>query len=171
MTKTEFSKIAAAINTYYPKEKPFPNGAAVQLWYEEFKDCSYEDVVMALRRHVNTSKWCPTIAELKEALVNNVAGEDDWGEHWNAAVRAIHRFGRYREEEALASMDPMTREVVKRLGYKDLCRSENQMADRANFRAVFGQVANNERNKAALPKDLQDRIALIGNEETKQLED
>ena len=109
------------------------------------------------------------LAELKEALVANVAGEDDWGEHWKAAVNAIHRFGRYREEEALDSMDPMTREVVKRLGYQDLCRSENQMADRANFRVVFEQVANNERNKAALPKDLQERIALIGSE-AKQLE-
>ena len=169
MNKKDWSKIAAAINTYYPKEKPFPNPAAIQLWYEEFKDLAYEDVVMALRRHVNTSRWCPTIAELKEALVANVAGEDDWGEHWKAAVNAIHRFGRYREEEALDSMDPMTREVVKRLGYQDLCRSENQMADRANFRVVFEQVANNERNKAALPKDLQERIALIGSE-AKQLE-
>ena len=171
MTKQEFAKIAAAINTYYPKEKPFPNGAAIQLWYEEFKDSAYEDVVLALRRHVNTSRWCPTIAELKQALVENTAGAKDWGEHWKEAVNAIHRYGRYREEEALDSMDPMTREVVKRLGYKDLCRSENQMADRANFRKVFEQVADNEYNKAALPQDLRERIALIGSEEVKKLED
>ena len=171
MTKKEWAKIAAAINTYYPKEKPFPNAAAAQLWFEEFKDLPYEDVVFALRRHVNTSRWCPTIAELKEALVVNVAGEEDWGEHWKAAVGAISRFGRYREEEALASLDPMTREVVKRLGYKDLCRSENQTADRANFRVVFGQVANNERNRAALPRDLQKQIAAIESGAAKELEE
>ena len=56
MTKAEFSKITAAINTYYPKDKPFPNAAAMQLWYEEFKDLPYEAVAIALRRHVNTSK-------------------------------------------------------------------------------------------------------------------
>ena len=162
MKKSEFSKIASAIKTYYPKDNPFPNAAAVQLWFEEFRDLPYEDVVLALRRHVNTSRWCPTIAELKQAIVVNTAGEQDWGEHWKTAVEAIGRFGRYREEEALASMDPMTREVVKRLGYRDLCRSENQMTDRANFRIVFGQVASNEYNKAALSRDLQERIALIG---------
>ena len=171
MNKKDWSKIAAAINTYYPKEKPFPNAAAVQLWYEEFRDLPYEDVVVALRRHVNTSRWCPTIAELKDALVVNVAGADDWGEHWKAAVDAVHRFGRYREDEALASLDPMTREVVRRLGYKELCRSENQTAERANFRVVYEQVSNNERNKAALPRDLLERIGLIGNGEIKKLEE
>lgn len=162
MTKQEFMKIAAAINTYYPKDKPFPNNAAMQLWYEEFKDLPYEAVVIGLRRHVNVSKWCPTIAELKDAIVTNVAGEKDWGEHWEIAVKAIQRYGRYQEEEALASMDPLTRQVVKRLGYKDLCGSENQMQDRANFRMVFEQVVGNEYERAALPTELQEKIALIG---------
>ena len=158
MTRQEFSKIAAAINTYYPKDKPFVNEASVQLWYEEFKELTYEDTVNGLRRHVNTSKWCPTIAELKEAIVKNVAGVKDWGEAWNECTRAISRYGQYREEEALESMSPLTRQIVKRIGYKDLCRSENQMQDRANFRMVFDQVAGNEYEKAALPVGLQDKI-------------
>lgn len=171
MDQVEFGKIAAAINTYYPKDKPFKNTAAIQLWYEEFKELPYEDVVNGLRRHVNTSRWCPTIAELKSAVVTNVAGEKDWGDHWNKAVKAIQRFGIYQEEAALASLDPLTRQIVKRLGYKDLCRSENQMADRANFRMVYEQVAGNEYEKAALPKGLQESIAKIGGGATPQLED
>ena len=162
MNKQEFSKIAAAINTYYPKDKPFRNNEAIQLWYEELKDLPYEDTVNGLRRHVNTSKWCPTIAELKSAIVANTAGAKDWGEQWNQAIRAVRRFGIYQEEEALASLDPLTRQAVKRLGYKDLCLSENQMADRANFRMVYEQVANNEYEKAALPKELQNKIAQLG---------
>ena len=158
MTRQEFSRIAAAINTYYPKDKPFVNEASVQLWYEEFKELTYEDTVNGLRRHVNTSKWCPTIAELKEAIVTNIAGVKDWGEAWNECTRAISRYGQYREEEALESMSPLTRQIVKRIGYKDLCRSENQMQDRANFRMVFDQVAGNEYEKAALPVGLQDKI-------------
>lgn len=162
MTKIEFSKITAAINTYYPREKPFPNAAAMQLWYEEFKDLPYEDVVVALRRHVNTSKWCPTIAELKEAIVVNVAGDQDWGAAWEECLRAVGHFGQYQEAEALDSMSPLTREIVKRIGFKELCRSEDQMADRANFRKIYEQVTSNEYNKAALPRELQDKIALIG---------
>ena len=163
MNKQEFSKIAAAINTYYPKDKPFPNNAAVQLWYEEFKELPYEDVATALRRYVNTSKWCPTIAELKEAVVTNVAGSKDWGEAWNECIMVINRYGQYQEEEALEHMSPMTRQIVKRLGYRDLCLSENQMQDRANFRQIYEQVTGNEYEKAALPQSLQDKIAQIGN--------
>lgn len=162
MNTHEFQKIADAIKTYYPRENPFPNMEAMQLWYEEFKELSYEDVVKGLRRHVNTSKWCPTIAELKEAIVTNTAGEKDWGAAWNECMDAIHKYGMYQEAEALKSMAPTTRIIVERVGYKELCRSENQTADRANFRMVFNEVINNEYEKAALPVGLQEQIAQIG---------
>lgn len=158
MKKSEFSRIASAITTYYPNSELFPNPAATQLWYEEFKDIPYEDAVNGLRRHVNTSKWPPTIAELKQAIVSNVAGAKDWGLHWDECVRAIKRYGYYREDEALEQMTPITRKIVKRLGYKELCSSDNQSHDRANFRMVFEQVADNEYQQAALPKDLQEKI-------------
>lgn len=162
MNKQEFMKIASAINTYYPKEKPFPNAATAELWYQEFKDLAYEDVVAGLRRHVNTSRWCPTIAELKAAIVTNTAGASDWGASWDECLRAISRFGQYREAEALESMTPVTREVVKRIGFRELCISENQMQDRANFRMIFEQVTNNEKDVAALPASLREQIAQLG---------
>lgn len=170
MTKAEFSKITAAINTYYPKDKPFPNAAAMQLWYEEFKDLPYEAVAIALRRHVNTSKWCPTIAELKEAVVVNVAGQKDWGEAWDECQRALHKYGQYQVKEGLESLSPLTRTIVEKLGFYELCVSVNQMQDRANFRMVFEQVVGNEYEKAALPIELQEKIALIGgNDERKAI--
>lgn len=162
MNQSEFAKIASAINTYYPREKPFPNKEAAQLWYEEFKECSYKDVSNALRRHVNTSKWCPTIAELKGAMVTNVAGERDWGESWNECLNAISKYGQYREQEALDSMTPITRLVISRIGYKELCRSEDINLDRANYRKIYAQVTDNEYEKAALPASLQKQIASIG---------
>ena len=113
MTKFEFKKIADAISTYYPNADVFNSSEALQLWYEEFKELTYEDVVNGLRRHVNTSKWCPTIAELKAAIVTNTAGSKDWGEAWNECVRAIRRYGQYQEEEALENMSPMTRQIAK----------------------------------------------------------
>ena len=162
MTKREFQKIADAIRTYYPRENPLPNTEAMELWYREFMEIPYESVVAGLRRHVNTSKWCPTIAELKEAIVTNVAGERDWGESWNECLNAISRYGQYREAEALESMTPITQLVVKRIGYKELCRSEDITLDRANFRKIYAQVTDNEYEKAALPTSLQKQIASIG---------
>lgn len=48
-------------------------------------------------------------------------------------------------------MDAITRECVKRLGWKDLCMSENQTADRANFRMIYEQVQRKKVEAAALP--------------------
>lgn len=159
MNTSEWMKVAAAMNTYYPRENPFPNKEAMELWYEEFKEIPYEDAVAGLRRHVNTSKWCPTIAELKEAIVTNTAGEKDWGSLWDECIRVIHQYGYNREAEAMESMSPLTRQIVTRLGYRQLCMSEDQMADRANFRMIYEQVANNEYERAALPETLREKIA------------
>lgn len=161
MNQNEFMRIASAISTYYPSANIFPNPEAVQLWYEEFKDLTYEDTVNGLRRYVNTSKWPPTIAELKEAIVLNVAGHKDWGKSWDECVNAIKRFGYYREEEALESMTPITRQIVKRLGYKELCLSDNQGHDRANFRMIFDQITSNEYENAALPTDLKEKLDAV----------
>ena len=78
-------------------------------------------------------------------------------------------FGFYQQEEALASMDETTRKVVKRLGWKELCESENQMQDRANFRMVYEQEAQKRNEKAALPAGLKSQIKQLREEAVKAL--
>ena len=77
-------------------------------------------------------------------------------------MSAISKYGQYREAEALDSMTPITRLVVKRIGYKELCRSEDITLDRANYRKIYEQVSGNEYERAALPVSLQKQIASIG---------
>ena len=67
-------------------------------------------------------------------------------------------YGSYRLQEALDSMDDLTRKAVKRLGFKELCMSENIAVDRANFRMVFEQLANREYETEKLPLSLQNSI-------------
>ena len=38
MTIKEFSLIAAAIKTYFPRDNILPTENAMELWYEELKD-------------------------------------------------------------------------------------------------------------------------------------
>jgi hypothetical protein len=58
-------------------------------------------------------------------------------------------------------MDEVTRQAVKRLGYKELCMSENTMQDRANFRMVFEQIAERKQEKDMLPYSLNQMIEEI----------
>ena len=67
------------------------------------------------------------------------------------------------------SMDEITRKTVKRLGWKELCESENQMQDRANFRMIYEQEAQDRNEVAALPAELRSEIQKLRGEPIKAL--
>lgn len=169
MNKEEFFAIASAIRTYYPKENILPNSQALELWYRELQDIPAKVAEAALRKWVATNKWSPSIAELRETAAEVQNGEiPDWGEGWEQVLTAIRRFGSYREREALDSLDPMTRTCVQRLGFRNICMSENISADRANFRMMYESLAEREqtRQQVALPlQEVISQLRLVENEE------
>ena len=67
MTKEQFATVAAAMQTYYPKENLFPTERHMTLWYQELKGLKYEYVQEGLRQWVRKEKWSPTIADLIKA--------------------------------------------------------------------------------------------------------
>ena len=96
----------------------------------------------------------------------------DWGEGWEQVLKAIKDFGYMRPKEAMDSFDDITRECVKRLGFINICKSENISVERANFRQLYEQIANRQRDAVKLPIGLQRQIARLGQtniEERKRL--
>ena len=161
MTKIEFSQIALAMQTYYPKENLFQTDESIVLWYNILKDIEYPVMSMALDKWAVTNKWSPTISELREFCLQITVGNlPDWGEAYESVMKAISNYGYQRETEALASLDELTRKVVKRLGFKTLCLSPitNKVQDRANFRDLYIQLASEEREKMKMPETLNNRI-------------
>lgn len=155
MTKREFGLFAAAIRTYYPRENILPNEQAHDLWFRQLQDIPFPVAEAILAKWVETNKWSPSIADIRDGVaeIQNGGPAPDWGEAWDQAMTAIRRFGSYDEDGALASLPPLTRETVRRLGYKSLCWSENQVADRANFRQVYEILSKRkvETDKIPLP--------------------
>lgn len=148
MTKQEFAVFASALRTYYPKEALLPNQQAMELWYRELQDIPYTVAEAGLRQWVATNKWSPTIADIREMTANVSHGEiADWGDAWEKVLRAISRYGSYNEAKALESMDEMTRTCVKRLGFKNICLSENIATDRANFRMIYENLADRKKKE------------------------
>lgn len=167
MTKQEFATLAMAIRTYYPKEQILPNQQAMELWYRELQDIPADVAEAALRKWVATNKWSPSIAELREMAAEVRHGEiPDWGEGWEQVLTAIRRFGSYREREALDSLDPMTRTCVQRLGFRNICMSENISTDRANFRMMYESLAEREQTRQQVALPLQEVISQLRLETT-----
>jgi hypothetical protein len=148
-----------AIRTYYPREQILPNNEAMALWYRELQDIPYPVAEAVLRKWVSTNKWSPSIAEIRaEAAVIQNGETPDWGEAWEKVIGAIKRYGSYNVGKAMDSFDPLTRNCVERLGFRDLCLSENIMADRANFRMIYEQLAEREKTKVQIALPVQQAI-------------
>lgn len=162
MNKKEFAIFASALRTYYPKEKILPNEQAMVLWYEQVQDIPYKAAEIALQRWVATNKWSPSIADLREQVATLAQGESkSWGEAWGEVLRAVARYGSYCEAEALESLDGLTSKVVKRLGYKSICMSENIANERASFRMIYEQEQQRQVQDAQIPKKLKELIATM----------
>lgn len=159
MDKKEFGLFAAAIRTYYPKENILPNQQAMELWFRELQDIPYAVAEAGLRQWVSTNKWSPSIAEIREITSQVQHGSiPDWGEGWEQVLLAIRRYGTYRIPDAMESFDPLTRRCVERLGFRNICLSENINQDRANFRMIYEQLAEREKKESQMALPLKQLI-------------
>lgn len=151
-----------ALKTFFPKDNIIPNKEALELWYRQLYDIPYSIAETFLQKWVATNKWSPSIAEIREGCIVITEGElPDWGDGWKEVLKCIARYGYMREEEALNHMSPMTRKVVERLGWKNLCFSENEVADRANFRNCYEIISKREVEDRQLPAALKETISQI----------
>lgn len=162
MTRQEFAQIAAGIRNLWPWSGFLPDASAMGAWYELISDLDYMATQAAIRKLAMTTTNPPALATIREAALEVMEGDGpDWGSGWQEVNRAISRYGMYREEEALNSMSEITRDTVKRLGFQNLCISENPEADRANFRNIFTAYAKQEKNKDVMSKTLKENIEEI----------
>lgn len=162
MSKEEFAKIAMALQSYYPRYSLLPSREAMELWFMQLNDFTYTELEAAVNAWASTEVFPPSIAELRKKVqyIRN-GNEKTWDKGWEELNRAIRRFGMYAEAEALQSLDEITRETTKRLGFKNLCLSENMEADRANFRTIYTRIQERQLQEEALPEAVKRNIELI----------
>ena len=160
MTKKEFASFAMALKTYYPRENLLPNEQAMELWFMQLQDIPFQVAEVGLNKWVSLNKWSPSISDIREMASGITQGElPDWGDAWEEVCRAIRRFGSYRAMEALESMSPLARKATERIGFTNLCMSENQSADRANFRMIYETLAEREKKNSQLSDPLKQLIS------------
>ena len=161
MDPNQFMRWADAMRTYYPREKIMPNKQAMELWYQRLKDIDYQDAVYALNRWVSTEKWSPSIADIR-TMVSEMKRDtiDDWTEGWNQVTRAISKYGYTDQTGALASMDEVTRECVKAIGWMNICNSEEIGVERGHFRTMYEQRKERIRKSEIIPNALKNPVEL-----------
>ena len=176
MTKQEFATLVVAMQAMYGEDF-IGTEEALDVWYALLHDLDYQILAKALQQYMLTNKFKPTVAELREIYAELVSPViSDWSEGWEKVSRAIGHYGMY-QEQAMESFDEVTREVVKRLGFQNICLSENIVADRARFAEIYQAIQRRKRTEvnvgSALPnlrEMVQNRLAELAQKGQKAIE-
>jgi hypothetical protein len=168
MTEKEVVKLFVLLTAAYPRfdtfSDPEKTRPVIKLWAEMLADIPYEVVEVAVKKFILESSYPPTIAEIrKQAMEIATSPEDKIGsaEAWGEVERAIRLYGYYNEAEALKSMSPQTAKVVKYIGWREICLSEEPGVVRGQFLKMYEQLQERERKEALLPPDLKNEIQQI----------
>jgi hypothetical protein len=115
-------------------------------------DLDHDRVRAAVDRLVKSSRFIPTIAEVREAAVDVAHGaRAPGGDAWGRCLRLIRRYGSHRWPGIDFEVgDPVLLATIRALGWADLCNSDNAAADRARFIELYDQLAQGERKEAAI---------------------
>jgi len=150
MLKEEFTKGIFFLTTAYNKDF---SQDQVSVWYEFFKDEDYDVFRNAVKRIIPKKQFMPSIAELKQemALISNPQLQLKPDEEWENVRKAIRKYGFYRGDEAMKSLNPATASVVRMLGgWESICQSTDGDWLRKNFMDLFTTKTENYEEIALL---------------------
>lgn len=140
MNKEKFLKIMTYMGIAYNKEF---TKEQIEVWYSFFKEYKDEELNNAVKKIINTEKYLPSIAQIKEEIakmqvVDVPEAEDEWGE----VIKAVGRYGSYRQQEALDSLKPYTAKIVGYVGYQRICMatSEEQVWNKKEFISEYNAL-------------------------------
>lgn len=170
MTFDEFKILAKGMKSVYTRENFLPDAESIKIWFSLLKDISYEVLNVAIQKYMMTNKFAPTIADLRELSAEITQGQiTDWGDGWEQVLRAIRMYGAYRPKEALDSMDDITRKCVERLGFREICLSENISVERANFRMLYEQLINRQKEDGKLSLSIKTKLAQLSDHQDRKM--
>lgn len=163
MSKLDVIKLLGMIAVAYPNMKEVDD-LTVETWYDCLSDIDLEVALAAVKKNILESPFPPTIADIRKQVADVVTLKEDKldiSEAWGEVVKAMQTHGSYSEIEALKSMNPTTKKVVKYMGWREICLSENLGVIRGQFLRMYETVAARERQDRLLPESFKKDIKQI----------
>lgn len=140
MSKEEFSQFVTALKGMYPESKNWDTEIQSKIWFDLAKDVPAEVAVRFIGEWARSSRFAPTLADFNAYAVEKLVPVlKDANEAWGDVMRAISNYGYSREQEALESLDEITRAVTKAIGFQSICMCEvdNLSVIRGQFRKAY----------------------------------
>lgn len=151
MTKKEIARLLAVISAAFPRFEA--NEFKAGVWLELLGDLDYGVAQAAVKKCMLENVYAPSVAEIRRAAAELMFPDRKTGaEAWGEVEKAMRHHGYYGEREALESMSPLTAEVVRYFGWREICLSEAGGVVRGQFLKMYEQVFQREVRSALLPE-------------------
>lgn len=160
MTFKEFGKLADAIKTYFPRDNMLPTDTAMELWYDMLKDMDYQSAYIGLKNHVATSKFAPTISDIRNGAVISQPQELNEMEAWSLVSKAIRNSG-YNSVEEFAKLPSLVQRAVglpSQLRTWGLDENYNEEVVSSNFIKCYRNVLARQRELQKMPQNVRQLI-------------
>lgn len=144
MTPSEIAKLITITLAACPTPASFLDAQAIEdmraAWSFVLDDIDAVDAVPALKRVLAEGDGkIPAPGQIRRIVDMAAHGRKrHGGDAWGDVLREVGRTGRYRRPQF---SDAVTARVVDRLGWVELCDSENTVADRARFVELYDKLA------------------------------
>ena len=140
--------------------KSFPSSKAdaetITLYLAALDDLTYAQIKAGVLKCMNTAKFFPTIAEIREAAESmvehaNHTGKPDAGEAWGEVIRFVTESSPYDQRPFRWSCEEV-HEAVKRLGTMTLFEMTNDgiPATRGQFMKIYDKLLAGQKDKAVM---------------------
>lgn len=173
MTRADAAKLVAIIVTAYPNFDKFRDAQAVastvDLWAAMFADDDARIVGLAVKKHIATNKWPPSVAELREIMLEiqrpELIAPD---QAWAAVSDYMHTAGSWSDNHLERALPPLVARAVEVIGYRNLYDmnrgtygdSKPGMA-RVAFMQQYTAMYEREKARAMTPEEVTAAIDAI----------
>ena len=171
MKHEETVKLIGLLVVAYPNYDKFRDEnhvrSTVSLWNQMFADDDFRLVQLALEKHIATSKWPPSIAELRDIMADiQLPGLLPVDEAWRAVTKLMGMHERLYGSAAEYLPAPIA-QAVDTVGYSQLVELNRAAArgqsskvglDRLAFTQAYAALRAQAREQAALPSKQQQRL-------------
>ena len=125
MTKKETISLFGILIAAYPNFDKFKDDTQVEgmvnMWASLFADDDSKIVGLAVKKHIMTSKWPPSIAEIREIMVDithpDLIPPD---QAWAAVSDLLYAVGEYNNGDAHRNLPPLIAQTVDAIGWHTL---------------------------------------------------
>lgn len=160
MEKPEFLILVKTMKAVYPAM--FQERETVDIWYTLLKDLDYQDAAAGLGKHLSTSPYPPTVADIRNNTMPDV--EMNGEQAWALVFRAIERANYYSEEEFAKLPEIIQKSIGSPANLRELALMPTDTVnsvEKSHFLRIYEVERKRQKELAAMPKEIRERLQSV----------